>query len=123
MALFIIGRVLFGGYFVYSAFLHFKQLAGYTGYAQSKGVPSPKAAVIVTGVMLALGGLSIVSGFFIVLGMWLLVLFLIPTTVMMHKFWTIADQQARSMERIAFMKNTALIGALLSFSAVLAIIG
>ncbi len=123
MVLFIIGRVLLGGYFVYNAFLHFKQLAGYTGYAQSKGVPYPKAAVITTGVMLAIGGLSIISGFFIVLGMWLLVLFLIPTTFMMHKFWTMTDPQARGMEQIGFMKNMAIVGALLSFSAVLAIIG
>lgn len=123
MILFIVGRVLLGGYFLYSGFMHFKQLAGYTGYAQSKGVPSAKASVIVTGIMLAIGGLSVISGLFIVLGMWLLVLFLVPTTFVMHKFWTIADPQARSNERIAFMKNMALVGALLSFSAVLAIVG
>lgn len=122
-ALFLIGRILLGGYFVYSAFNHFKHLVGYTGYAQSKGVPHPRAAVIATGVMLALGGLSIILGLYIVLGMWLLVLFLIPTTFMMHKFWKVIDPMARQGERINFFKNLALIGALLMLSSLFAIIG
>jgi len=120
--LFIAGRVLLGGYFLYNAFNHFKQLAGYTAYAQSKGVPSPKAAVIASGVMLALGGLSILLGMYIVLGMWLLVLFLIPTTVVMHKFWTVTDPMARMTETVNFTKNLALIGALLMMSALFATI-
>ena len=36
MTVFFIGRVLFGGYFVYSGFNHFKNHAGLTGYAQMK---------------------------------------------------------------------------------------
>ena len=121
MALFVIGRILLGGYFLYNGFLHLKQLNNYTGYAQSKGVPSPKAAVITTGMMLLVGGLSVVTGYFMVLGLWLLVLFLVPTTFMMHKFWTITDPQARTMEQINFLKNLALVGAILALSAVLVI--
>ncbi len=115
--LFLIGRVLLGGYFLYNAYQHFKNLKGYTAYAQMKSVPSPKIAVIVSGVMLALGGLSIILGMFVILGMWLLVLFLLPTTFMMHKFWTISDPQMKSAERVQFMKNIALIGALLMLSS------
>jgi len=121
--LFIAGRILLGGYFIFSAFNHFRHLVGYTAYAQSKGVPAPKAAVIATGIMLALGGLSILLGFYIVLGMWLLVLFLLPTTFMMHKFWTVADPMVRQGELINFTKNLALVGALLMLSAVIAIVG
>ena len=95
--LFLIGRILLGGYFLYAAFNHFKNLAGYSGYAQMKQVPYPRVAVIFTGIMLALGGLSIILGLYIVLGMWLLVLFLIPTTFMMHRFWAVTDQNMRCL--------------------------
>jgi putative oxidoreductase len=65
----------------------FKNSAGLAGYAQSKGVPSPKAAVIVTGILMLLGGLGIVLGIFPRLAVLLLEIFLIPTTFKMHQYW------------------------------------
>lgn len=111
--LFIIGRILLGGYFLYSGFNHFKNLSGMTGYAKMKGVPLAKTAVIVSGVILALGGLAVLINKFAILGMCLIVIFLIPTTIMMHKFWKETDMQTRMNENINFTKNLALIGALL----------
>ena len=111
--LFLIGRILLGGYFIYSGYNHFKNLANMAGYAAMKKVPMARAAVITTGVMLTLGGLSIVLNRFAILGMCLVVLFLIPTTIVMHAFWKETEPNARMMERIQFMKNVGLIGALL----------
>jgi uncharacterized membrane protein YphA (DoxX/SURF4 family) len=111
--LFVIGRILLGGYFVYNAYSHFANIQGLAGYAAMKKVPAAKAAVITGGVMLGLGGLAILSNKFAILGMCLVVLFLIPTTIMMHAFWKEADPQARMMERIQFAKNVGLIGALI----------
>ena len=56
--LLLIGRLIFGGYFLMNAWNHFYNLEGLTGYAKSKGVPSPRAAVFVGGVLLLLGGLG-----------------------------------------------------------------
>ena len=67
--LFLIGRILFGGFFFLSGFSHFKNLSGSTGYAQSKGVPMPKISVIVTGIMLLLGGASIIFDSYIKFGL------------------------------------------------------
>lgn len=111
--LFLIGRILLGGYFLYSGIGHFKSLAGMTGYAKMKKVPAAKAAVVIGGIMLALGGLSILLNRYAILGMCLLVVFLIPTTLMMHAFWKETDGQARMGEQIQFTKNLALIGALI----------
>jgi uncharacterized membrane protein YphA (DoxX/SURF4 family) len=61
--LFVIGRILFGGYFIYNALGHFMKLGALSGYAASKKIPMPKAAVIISGVALLLGGLSIVINF------------------------------------------------------------
>jgi putative oxidoreductase len=111
--LFLVGRLLLGGFFLYSGYNHFKGLAMMTGYVQSKGIPVPKAAVAVTGLLLLIGGLSILLGLYPTLGSISLVLFLVPTTFLMHAFWKVQDPMARMGERVNFMKNLALLGAAL----------
>jgi putative oxidoreductase len=53
--IFIIGRVLLGGYFIYSGFGHFKNYKNTTAYAKMKGVPMANVGVIVTGLLMFLG--------------------------------------------------------------------
>lgn len=113
--LFLIGRILFGGYFIMNGYNHFKGLSGMTGYAQSKGVPYPKTAVIVGGILLVLGGAGIVLGLFPRFAVLLLEIFLIPVTFKMHQYWKITDPMQRMGEQINFNKNIALIGATLIF--------
>lgn len=115
--IFLIGRILLGGYFLMSAYNHFKGLEGMTGYAASKNVPMPQVAVIVTGALLGLGGLGILLGIFPQLAILLLILFLLPTTFMMHDFWNAEEGQEKQAEQINFTKNIALIGALLMLLA------
>jgi uncharacterized membrane protein YphA (DoxX/SURF4 family) len=88
------------------------------GYAQSKGVPSPDAAVIGTGAMLVLGGLSLLMGVKPKLGASLVGAFLVGVTPTMHKFWTIEDPQARMGEQVNFLKNIALLGSALMVAAI-----
>lgn len=116
--LFLIGRLIFGGYFVMSAWGHFKHLEMLTGYAQSKGVSSPRAAVFGSGVLLLLGGLGIVFGIAPEASLALLIIFLVPVTFKMHAFWKETDPNAKMSERTQFMKNVALIGALLMLYAI-----
>lgn len=111
--LLIIGRVLFALIFINSGIAHLTKLKDMTGYAQFKKVPAPKLAVIVTGLMLIIGGLYIVFGVYADLGALLLALFLVPTAFMMHNFWTIQDPQAKQGEMINFFKNLSLAGAAL----------
>lgn len=115
--LFIVGRILFGGYFIYNAYKHFTGVKGLAGYAKMKGIPMPEISVIGTGVLMFLGGLAVITDFKPVLGMWLLVLFMVPTTFLMHTFWKETDPQARMREEIGFTKNLAIIGALLMMIA------
>ena len=106
----VIGRVLFGGYFVYSAYNHFAHSAPLAGYAASKGVPMARAAVLGSGLLIFVGGLSILLAVRPALGAWALILFLIPVTLMMHAFW-MEEGDAKAAQKIAFGKNTALLGA------------
>jgi putative oxidoreductase len=87
--------------------------AGTIGYATSQGVPLASIAVPLAGLIALTGGLSILLGYRARLGAWLIVLFLVPVTVMMHNFWAVTDPNAAQMQQIMFMKNLSMLGAAL----------
>ena len=116
--LFVFGRILLGGYFIKSGYNHFKNLGMLTGYAESKGVPMPREAVLLTGLMLFFGGLGILLGVYVQLSVFLLSLFLISTLIKMHKYWEVSDPMARMSENVNFYKNLALLGAALMLLAI-----
>ena len=111
--LLVIGRVLFALIFINSGIAHLTKLEAMTGYAQYKKVPAAKLSVIVTGLMLVVGGLYIALGVYADFGALLLAIFLVASAFMMHNFWTIEDAQAKQNESISFFKNLALAGAAL----------
>ncbi len=115
---FLIGRIIFGGYFLLNSYNHLVHSGHMVGYAQSKGVPSARLAIVASGILLLIGGLSVVLGYCPLIGAIALIVFLVPVTFKMHDFWKIQDPMARMGERIAFEKNLALIGAALMMLAV-----
>jgi len=112
---FLLGRILFGGYFIRSGIRHFINLEGMTGYTASKGVPLPELAVILTGILLLLGGISILTGQYPKIGCYLLIAFLVPVTIIMHDFWNIEETAARAGQFSRFLKNITFTGACLMF--------
>ena len=112
-SLLYLGRIFFGGYFVFSGFNHFKMLNMMSEYAKSKGAPLPKVSVAVTGLLLLVGGGSILFNVLPSIGLIALVLFLVPVTFIMHAFWKIQDPMAKMGEMVNFTKNFALLGAVL----------
>lgn len=113
--LFLIGRIIYGGFFIMMGLNHFMQAGNMIPYAQSKNVPAPQVAVYGSGVLLLIGGLSILLAFQTIIGVLALVVFLLPTSIMMHNFWAIDDPQQKMVEMTQFMKNMALMGAALMF--------
>ncbi|WP_040866065.1 DoxX family protein [Nocardia exalbida] len=113
----LIGRVLFTVLFLTSAVGHFTRTEAMAGYAQSKGVPMAKAAVLGSGLLFALGGLSVLLGVWADLGALLLALALLPTAVVMHRFWQETDEETKQSELISFSKDVALAGAALMLFA------
>jgi uncharacterized membrane protein YphA (DoxX/SURF4 family) len=109
----ILGRVIFGGYFFYSGLNHFINLKMMSGYAQSKKAPMPTVSVVITGLMLLAGSISYLFNFHLIIGSGLLILFLLSASFMMHNYWTITDPMQKMGEMVNFLKNFALIGALL----------
>jgi putative oxidoreductase len=112
-ALFVLGRVIFGGYFAYNGVNHFLQQRTLSQYAGAKGVPAAEAAIPATGAMLLVGGASIMAGVKPRQGLAALIGFLIPVTLQIHRFWEEQDPSQRMNELVNFSKNLALVGAAL----------
>jgi putative oxidoreductase len=110
----LLGRILFSGIFLMTAASHFS--AKTVGYAAASGVPIANIAVPLSGIVSILGGLSILLGYKARLGAWLLVLFLLPVTFTMHKFWTVTDPMMFQVQIAMFMKNLSLVGGALLIS-------
>lgn len=117
-AMFVIGRALFGGFFIYNGINHLRHSEQMAPYAESKGVPAPRAAVNGTAAMLLSGGVSVVAGLKPRQGLFTLLAFLVPTTLQMHRFWEEADPIKRMGDQVNFAKNLALIGAALALMQV-----
>lgn len=116
--LFLIGRILMGGFFTMMGINHFMKMKMMVEYSGAKKVPVPTLAVVGTGFLLLLGGLSIMLGYYPKIGVLLLAIHLIPVSVMMHNFWAIEDQMAKMTEMTMFMKNMALLGGALMLLAI-----
>ena len=113
-AVVVLGRLFFALIFLLAGANHFSRQT--IGYAASQGVPLASIAVPLSGVLAIAGGLSILLGYRVKLGAWLIVLFLIPVTLMMHKFWTVTDPMMAQLQMILFMKNVSMLGGALLIS-------
>ena len=123
----VAGRVLLALIFLMSAAGN--KIPQFTSVAQlmeRQGVPMPKIMLVGAIVFLLAGSLSLVLGFKARLGAALLLVFLVLATYYFHDFWTWpvdamwvlntnpeAKLPVRQIEMISFMKNLALMGALL----------
>jgi putative oxidoreductase len=110
-AAFLAGRAIFGGYFVYNGVNHLMDRSTLAGYARTKGVPDPEAAVTASGLLILAGGLSILTGAWPRVGAGLVSVFLLGVSPQMHAFWREEDAQQRTNEMVNFTKNMALLGA------------
>src|SRR5687767_11097969 len=84
----LIGRIMFVFVFLTSGWAHFAKRQMMAQFASSKKVPAAMVAVLAGGVLLLAGGISILFGIWADLGALLLVVFLVPTAVLMHGFWS-----------------------------------
>jgi uncharacterized membrane protein YphA (DoxX/SURF4 family) len=115
--LFLIGRLIAGGYYVMSGANHFLQWEMMTGYAKSKNVPAAKWAVAFSGLLLLLGGASVLTGVYPQLGVLCISAFFVSVTFKMHDYWN-AEKDQRMSQKINFMKNLALLGSALMWLAI-----
>jgi putative oxidoreductase len=111
--LFLIGRIIFAGYFLEAAYNHIVNTDNLTESAAKKDVFAPRTSVLVSGLILAFGGVSVLFGVGPRAGLAALIFFIIPVTYTMHAFWKETDSVKRHHEKKAFLKNLMIFGALL----------
>lgn len=116
--LFLVGRFVFGGFFLMEGLTHFFQLDEMEGYAADRGVPEPRWATIGSGALIVLGGLGIITGLFPHTSLGLILVYLVLVTAAMHRFWELEGEIEQRMERANLLKNAALAGACLMAFAV-----
>jgi putative oxidoreductase len=110
-AMVVLGRFFFALIFLMAGANHFNKQT--IGFSASQGVPLASIAVPLSGVVAIAGGLLILLGYRAKLGAWLIVLFLVPVSLMMHKFWTVTDPMMAQIQMILFMKNVSMLGGAL----------
>jgi putative oxidoreductase len=115
---FLIGRLLFGGFFLYNGINHLREAKSMAPYAEAKGVPVPELAVKLSGIPLIIGGASLLLGVKPKLGTLAILGFLAGVSPVMHDFWSKEDPGQRQSEMINFAKNMALAGGALALMGV-----
>jgi putative oxidoreductase len=115
---FLLGRIVFGGFFLYNGINHFKERKSLAEYAKGKNVPLADIAVPATGAALLIGGTSILLGVKPKLGALAIIGFLASVSPTMHDFWKQEDPGQRMNDMINFGKNMALLGAALALMSV-----
>ncbi len=115
---FLIGRLLFAGFFINSGISHLQKRREMAEYARAKGVPEPELAVTLSAIPLLVGGASMMLGVKPKLGAMALLGFLAGVSPVMHDFWRNQDPEERNTNMIMFMKNMALAGGALALMGV-----
>lgn len=117
----LISRILFAAIFIASGVGHLTATDAMTGYAQYKKVPFARLSVIVSGVLMILGALSVVLGVYGDLGALLLLVSILPIPFLMHQYWN-EEGEARMNEQVQFNKTLSLIGGTLALFALFALV-
>ncbi len=117
----LIARILFAAIFIASGIGHLTQSEAMAGYAKSVGVPAAKFSVIVSGVLMLVGSLSVILGVWGDLGSLMILVAVAPIAFLMHKYWT-AEGEARMNEQIQFNKTLSLAGGALALFALFVLV-
>ncbi|HKS81537.1 MAG TPA: DoxX family protein [Candidatus Acidoferrales bacterium] len=112
----LLGRILICLVFLFSGVSKVMAYSRMAGFAESKGLPLAHIAIGAAATLEILGGLALAAGFRTKIAGWLLFLYMIPTTLLFHNFWTMQGME-RMDNQSHFLKNLAIMGGLLILAA------
>ena len=114
----VIGRVLLALMFIMAGYGKLSNISGTAGYIASGGLPMASVLAVVVGLLELLGGIAIAIGIgwqtrwaALALG-----LFTLVASLLFHKFWAVAPDQAY-MQQLLFLKNLSVAGGLFIVAA------
>ena len=107
------GRVLFVSYFIAMGLSHLFHFQQHSLVLRRKQVPLPRAATLVTILMMVTGGMLVLYGWYVRIGALLLFCIIFPAPFFLHRFWNETDSYMRLSEFAHLMKDLSLAGAAL----------
>lgn len=110
LILLLIGRIMFALIFIFSGITQLLNIKGTVQLMSTLGIPFPKFSAIFSSLMAIVGGIGIVFHAYSLYGSIIIILFLLPTTFMGHRFWSIKDKKEKTNHMQHFMKNISMIG-------------
>ncbi len=114
----LIGRLLLSAIFIMSGVNKFMNPDQTVAYMTQHGLPAVQVLFWAAVAVELLGGALVVVGFQARIGAGLLACFLVPTTLVFHKFWGgPVGAEIDQAQLIATMKNLAIMGGLLVIAA------
>lgn len=112
----VVGRVLLALMFIMAGFSKLGNISGTAGYIASGGLPMASVLAVVVGLLELLGGIAIAIGFQARWAALALGLFTLAASLLFHKFWAVAPDQAY-VQQLMFMKNLSVAGGLFIVAA------
>lgn len=108
----LVARILIGILFLVAGIMKAMNIAGTTAYMTRLGFPAPELMAYLSTVIELASGVLLIIGWQTRRVAWLLVVYVVIATGMAHRFWEY-DQAQRVNQINHFLKNLALIGAML----------
>lgn len=110
------GRGFLASVFIFAAFSHLTDIEGTLYMMEQKGMPVAPLFLLGAVFLTLTGGFSFLLGYKTPIGVTLLILFIVPTTLIFHDFWNLEGPERTSQMHL-FMKNIAILGGILYVSA------
>lgn len=108
----LVARVLLAAIFILGGWGKISDFQGTVGYIASASMPFPPLMAAGAIAVELIGGLLLLFGYRARWAAMAIFLFMIPTTLIFHAFWSVPAEQVMS-ERNDFFKNVAIMGGLL----------
>jgi putative oxidoreductase len=112
--LFLLGRVLIGGFFLWKASEKIRHWNDAVSILKKKKVSHISYVLPISTAIQLIGGLSVILGFYTDIGATFLALHMIAHMYKIHGFWNMNGQE-RNFEKLSFMKDLAILGELFIF--------
>ena len=101
--------ILLGLFFILNGLNHLFNRFTVEEYAHRRGLFSPRIMVLLSGLLLIFGGLTLMTGFFMIYGIVGLSVFLVVAAFTIHQFWRETDRNLQMLEAMHFAKNMAIL--------------
>jgi putative oxidoreductase len=107
----LVGRILLALVFLVSGTAKILDPAGTSQHMAAQGMQHVSVFLVAAAALELAGALSLLLGWHARLGAGLLILFLVPTTLVFHDFWSFTGSE-RTQQMIQFLKNLSILGGL-----------